>query len=126
MAEKKEPSKIILALMRRINDYESRLKLVEQRLEMLDNEVLRLNKLILEKMEDLEVGIDMINKKIISLNKKLEENKLQIELLNKSLDRKVSKEEFAEIKGFLDLFSPLKTSFVTRDEVLKMIQRMKK
>ncbi len=122
MAEKRDLTKILVT---RINDLESRIKLLEQRAEMLDDELVRVNKSIMQKIDGIEISLENLGRKIARFSEQVKDLVFRMEQISKKVDKKVSKEEFEEFKNLLELFHPLKSKFVTREEVLRLIEAKK-
>ncbi|MBI2542834.1 MAG: hypothetical protein HYW24_01485 [Candidatus Aenigmarchaeota archaeon] len=113
---------LISELVKRINEDARRIRVVEQRMDRLDNSISALQDDTLTQLSDLKVFLDKINNKIITMSEKLVGIESEILRLNKELTKTATKRELKEMETFIDLVNPITSKFATRDEVERMIQ----
>ena len=98
----------------RIRQLESWEKGLDLRLESLESDVLNLNNSLQKLSADLETGFKKRDQEMNEIRNTIKE-------IIKQLKRFVRTEKLGEIQALLDIYNPLKSNFVTREEVEQMI-----
>ncbi len=119
MATEKELNVILQELVRRANDTLKRLRAVEERQRGIESRLNNLEETRLEEKRDFGEEIDELESKVNALNDKLLQTKAVLDRSRRRFDRFATKPELKELEANLDLLSPIKEQFVTRDEFRK-------
>ncbi len=125
--EKKQDFQSVIAeIIRRVNDNSKRLRLVEQRGSNLESGMETIDKGVLEQFKQVRISLDKINAHIEELSNRIAKLEDDSRKMSKQLERVATKTELKEVQGFIDLINPMKSSFITRPEVKRMLDDMKK
>lgn len=109
-----EVVKIMSTNTRRIRALEQRLDAMEMRIGGIQDKVINEIELIKKEFEEISVDIKSIVKNVGELRN-------EILKVNKTMDKTARKSEVKELESLLDLYSPIKSKFTTRDEVERLI-----
>jgi uncharacterized protein (DUF342 family) len=111
---------ILQELVRRSNEETRRLRILEQRMDSLDDKLNSLIETNLDrtkksnfKVAETEVSLKSISNEILNL-------KLGIDKINKQLVKFAQRRDLKEIERMLDLLSPLREEFVTKEDLEEM------
>ena len=117
---------IMQELVRRSNEDSRRLRSLEQRLDGIENRInnfengmLDRNKKVNQKFAELDLSMKTIGEEMMKLSS-------GIEKINKQVIKFARKQDLKEIERMLDLISPIRQEFVTKDQLeeeLKSAQR---
>ncbi len=99
--------------------------MIEQRLSGTERRISSLEEKIIDEIDNLRRGFEQISMDIKALGKNLSEIRAEILKINKNLDKTAKKAEVKELESLLDLYSPIKSKFVTREEVERLIEDKK-
>jgi hypothetical protein len=100
----------------RIRQLESWEKGLNMRIESIEQEILNINNTTQKTINDLEAGLKKRDQNINELQ-------LMIKEIIKQLKRFVRTEKISELETMLDIYSPLKSNFMTREEVEQLIAK---
>ena len=103
------------SIARRIRQLEENVQGLRNHLKSLENEFLK------QRNERLDFKTDF-NKKEEQIKIALTNLEVEVKNINRRLRKLVSKRELQEIESFIEIFNPLKSTFVTKNEVKKMIE----
>jgi len=109
-----------------LNELNRRVRMIEIKLDKLDERVLSIEKSIELLNNDFRIQKDLIDKKISDLKNNISILSEKIETINKKSEEFVNKIEFQKIKMFLDIINPLTSDFVTKRELEDKIEELKK
>ena len=117
---------IMQELVRRSNEDSRRLRSLEQRLDGIENRInnfengmLDRNKKVNQKFAELDLSMKTVGEEMMKLS-------AGIEKINKQVSKFARKQDLKEIERMLDLISPIRQEFVTKDQLeeeLKSAQR---
>ena len=117
---------IMQELVRRSNEDSRRLRSLEQRLDGIENRInnfengmLDRNKKVNQKFAELDLSMKTVGEEMMKLS-------AGIEKINKQVIKFARKQDLKEIERMLDLISPIRQEFVTKDQLeeeLKSAQR---
>jgi chromosome segregation ATPase len=110
---------------RELNELNRRVRMVEIKNEKLEERILTLEKKITEIENDLRIYKDLNLKKFEEIKQQILQIKEEIDALKKNMDQLASKTELQKIKFFLDIFNPLTSNFVTKEEMERKIEEIK-
>ena len=107
--------KLANANTERIRSLEHRLIAVEQRVNVLEEKILEETDKMRKDFEQILIDIKAVSENISKI-------RAEILVVNKNLDKTAKKSEVRELESLLDLYSPIKSKFTTRDEVERLIE----
>lgn len=121
MAER-DVQAILTELVRRENESSRRLRALEERSSLTEMRAGTLQDAFLKMSEDKKISSDKLNERLTGI----ENNMLRLEnemiKINKMMEKMAKKTELKELENMLSFFNPIKTNFVTRDEVQRMMR----
>lgn len=95
---------------RRLRGLEQRLDAIENRINNFENSILEKNKRANSKFAEIDLSIKTLTEEIMKLSNSMEK-------INKQVNKFARKQDLKEIERMLDLISPLKQEFVTKDQL---------
>jgi len=98
-----------------------RIRSLEQRLDAIEMRIGGIEEKIINEIEGIKKDFEEISTDIKSIINNLSELRNEILRINKTIDKTARKSEVKELESLLDLYSPIKSKFATRDEVERMI-----
>ncbi|MEM1687409.1 MAG: hypothetical protein QXV63_00915 [Candidatus Aenigmatarchaeota archaeon] len=107
-----------------LNDMNLYLKFLEQRIIKLELELKTLNENFEKYRKTVIEEIDKFKKENLSLKNLIDSLNLEIEKIRLELKKKADLAEVKEIKELLNLFNPLKSTFVTKEEVKRIVNEL--
>ncbi len=126
MAKRVEVGAVISEIIRRLNDYGRRIRLLEERMEKVENEINELERVNEENFSQLKISSERLFEKLKDIGAKINEIEEKISKLNEKTKEFVSKDELKTLESYVEMFHPLKSKFVTKDELNVLIQKLKK
>jgi len=105
-----------------INTNARRIRSVEQRLDGLEMRLGAIEEKVINEIEGVKKDFEEIYMNIKQISKNLSELRSEILRMNKNIDKSAKKTEVKELESLLDLYSPIKSKFATRDEVERLIE----
>lgn len=124
--ERKPPqnvSPISGEVVRITHDNTRRIRIVEQSLESSRNRISSLEERLIDEMGDIKKWMDQLSTDVKELTTNLKNIRAEILRINKELDRTARKSEISELESLLDLYNPIKSHFVTKEEVIRILER---
>ena len=109
-------------VVRVINTNTRRIRSLEQRTDGLEMRLGAIQEKIINEIEDVKKDFEGIYMNIKQISKNLSELRGEILRLNKAIDKTAKRTEVKELESLLDLYSPIKSKFATRDEVERLIE----
>ncbi|MEM5813018.1 MAG: hypothetical protein QXU71_01505 [Candidatus Aenigmatarchaeota archaeon] len=122
MAEIQNGREVYIDIASEIN---RRVRVLETKFEQLIEKINLLEKSILEVKNDLKIYINFNNSRFQENNSKIEVLEKEIENIKSYIQELVSKSEIEKLKTIIDLFNPLKSNFVTREELEEILNEFK-
>ncbi|MBI4167774.1 MAG: hypothetical protein HY515_02355 [Candidatus Aenigmarchaeota archaeon] len=116
---------VVGELVRRFNDNSKRLRLVEQKISSLESVLSGIDQTAVEQFKQAKVNSDKLNAKIDEIGTRIAKMEDDTRKLTKQMERAATKTELREIQGFIDLINPIKSNFITIQEVRKMLEELK-
>ena len=127
MVFEKEPPKVVQPIsgevVNRININTRRIKAIEQRLSRMELRIEGLEEKIIDDIDNLRKGFEQISMDVKAIGENLSEIRAEILKINKTLDKTAKKAEVKELESLLDLYSPIKSKFATREEVERIVDK---
>ena len=122
----KEKPNVDTTIAYRLNDHNRRIRLLEEKIDRITNAISVLEESLKEVKADVKIQNDRLKSKIDEMNRSLEEVRSEIEKLNSLLEKKADKTDLAELKSFIDVLNPIKSVFVTKDELKRALENFNK
>jgi len=122
MPEKTQPP----TFLNEINELNRRLRMIEVKMGKIEERLTTMEKFIQQIETDVKILKDIYDKKILELRGEMSTINERIETVKKNSEQFVTKNEFQKIKLYLDIFNPLKSDFVTKEELENKIEEVKK
>ncbi len=110
------------SLIRRINDNTRRIRMIEQRLDVVDSRIKGIEEKVIEEFNSLRKNFDQLSLNLEEFSKNLNEMRGEILRINKILEKTAGKVELKELKNLLDLYNPLGTQFVTKEQLERILE----
>ena len=117
MADPTNYNVIVQELVRRSNEDSRRLRAVEQRLDAMENRLNITENAAIERTKKMNLKFVELDTTIRSLTDELTKLNGNLEKLNKQAIKFARKQDLKEIERMLDLISPIKQEFVTKQEL---------
>jgi len=124
--ERKPPQQqigISTEVSRITNDNTRRIRILEQSLESSRTRIGSLEEGMIDEMGDIKKWIDQLSLDVKEISKDLKEIRTEISRVNKDLTKTARKSEIKELESLLDLYSPIKSHFITKEESMRLIER---
>jgi uncharacterized protein (DUF342 family) len=121
MAER-DVQAILTELVRRENESSRRLRALEERSSLTEMRAGTLQDAFLKMSEDKKISSDKLNERLTGIENSLLRLDNEMIKINKMLEKMAKKTELKELENMLSFFNPIKTNFVTRDEVQRMMR----
>jgi len=122
MPEKTQPP----TFLNEINELNRRLRMIELKIGKIEERLTTMEKFIQQIETDVKILKDIYDRKILELKEEMATINERIEAVKKSSEQFVMKNEFQKIKLYLDIFNPLKSNFITKEELENRIEEVKK
>ncbi|MEM5783799.1 MAG: hypothetical protein QW631_03575 [Candidatus Aenigmatarchaeota archaeon] len=125
MAVDKRTEMIIQEIVRRINRTDDRLRILEQRIKVMDSSLSSLEASSIKQTNELKDKSLAIEAKIKIMSEKLDKIENLVEKLNENLKNYAKRSDIKEIEEMFSLLNPIKNEFVTRKELLEILREEK-
>jgi len=109
-------------LVKMVKTNAGRIRSLEQRLTNLEQRFTTLEEKMIEESESLKKDFDQIMIDIKAVSESVSKIRSEIIVLSKNIDKAAKRSEVKELESLLDLYSPIKSKFTTRDEVERLIE----
>jgi RPA family protein len=109
--------KIAAELINRVNENIRRLRVLENRMKALDNRINSMEQNSLVQSRNLQKSLSDRDAKISLLDERLRRTEMALKEILKQLKFVATKSNVEELKHFVDIYNPLKSKFVTREEM---------
>ena len=103
-----------------------RIRVLEQDVDGLRSRVNALEEKIIEDMGNIKKWLDQLSTDVNSVSKSLKEIHSNILRIDKEFDRKARKSEVKEIESLLEVYNPIQSHFITKDQAERMMLDIKK
>jgi phosphate starvation-inducible protein PhoH len=112
---------ILTELVRRENESSRRLRALEERSSLSEMRSSTLQDAFLKLSEEKRAFNEKLNERLTSIENSILRIDNELVKINKNLEKTAKKTELKEIENMLTFFNPLKTNFVTREEVRRIV-----
>jgi len=113
---------ILSELVERTNSNMRRLRILEQKSDTLTTRMDGIESLILELKEDIKTRTSELEKRIVEEDERVIKLEGAIKDIVNQLKRTATTSHIKELEHLLDVYNPLKSQFVTREEVERLIE----
>jgi len=117
---------IINELVERTNSEAQRLRVLEQRIENIDTRINSIEQSILSNTNQMQKITKEVENKFRKRDEKLARMDTVISELVKHFKKLATKSEVKEVGHMVDMYSPLKSSFITREELERILSERNK
>ncbi|MFA4820294.1 MAG: hypothetical protein WC613_05050 [Candidatus Aenigmatarchaeota archaeon] len=108
---------IMQELVRRSNEDTRRLRSLEQRLDAIENRINTFESTTLEKNKKANTKFAELDLSLKGLGDEIAKLTVSIDKINKQVNKFARKQDLKEIERMLDLISPLKQEYVTKEQL---------
>lgn len=122
MAAPKDVQTILEEVVRRINEHGRRLRLLEERSRGIETRLGTVEESILRNSDAAREDVEKISSVLKDLDTRLLKIENDIEKMAKDIAKSARRTELQEIENLLKLYSPLTSTFVTKEQVERMIK----
>lgn len=116
---------IMQELVRRSNEDTRRLRAIEQRLEGVETRLIAMEDSTLEKIKKSNAKFAELETSIKTASDEIIQMKNLLEKMSRQLSTFARKQDLKEIEHMLDLISPIREEFVTKDELEEELKTRK-
>ncbi len=109
-------------LVTRINTNTRRIRTLEQRHEGTEGRISSLEEKVIEELSNLKKRFDQISQDIDKLSENIGELRSEFLKMTKNLEKTARKTELKELESLIELYNPIKSRFVSREEVERLIE----
>ena len=109
-------------LIERTNDSMRRMRVIEERLDTLNNRMNTVEETGLEMKRDADESIKKLSARMSEESERLVKAEAAIRDMVAQLKKSVTITQLKELEHLLDIYNPLKSNFVTREEAEKLIE----
>ncbi len=125
MFEKEQPQNMQTfsnEIVKMVNTNTRRIRILEQRLSGFERRIGSLEDRIIDEIDNLRRGLEQINLDIKAVSESLSGIRVEMLNINKDLNRTAKKTEVKELESLLDIYNPIKSKFITRDELERFME----
>ncbi len=109
-------------LVKRLNDNVRRIRLLEMNLERAETDKSSLEESLSLRAEELNKYLTSLKENVKNLIERVTELEAGLQIVHQELDRKATSNELKELENFISLISPANTTFVTKEELEKILE----
>lgn len=113
-------------MLRTSHESKRRIRLLEQDVEGLRSRINAVEEKMIEDMGNIKKWLDQLSVDVGDVSKSLKEIHANTLRINKDLDKKARKTELKELESLLEIYNPIKSHFITKEQVMRMLADVKK
>ena len=121
MAAPKDVEMILSELVRRINEDGRRLRILEEQARTMETRTGSAEDTILRNAQNLRDDLNKIENHFKEFDTRILRLENEITKIFKDIEKSAKKMEIKELENLINLYNPIKSRFVTREEVERMI-----
>ena len=121
MAER-DVQAVLTELVRRENESSRRLRALEERSSLTEMRASTLQDLFLKLNEEKKVFNEKLSERLTNIENSILRIDNELMKINKNLEKMAKRTELKELENMLSFFNPIKTNFVTKEEVERIIE----
>lgn len=118
--EKQE--RIMVDIINRVNENVQRLRVIEQKIQAIDTMINSVEQNVVAYNKSAQKALFERDTKISSLDERVEKIETTYNEILKQLKLVATKANVDELKEFVSIYDPLKSSFVTREEMERFVE----
>ena len=125
MAEEKKRiriQEIITKLINRTNDLFQRLRVLEEKISVNSSRIDSVEKTSMHEADEIKKSIEEVKNEIKSQNKKISDLEDSIKKIIEQLKLTATKTKVKELENLFEIYNPATSSFVTREELERIIE----
>lgn len=107
---------------RRMNEESRRMKVIEQRIDRMEQQLQSLETTAIAQMDDIRVSMERMIAKITGIADRLTGIESELMRINKELGKTAGKAELKQLETYIDIMNPIKSKFITKDELDRVIE----
>ncbi len=119
----KDISTVLEEIVKRVNEHARRIRILEERNRASDMRTASIEEGLLKTRDLIREEFEKLNEKILDLERRIMKIENEIERINKDMKKMAKKTEIKELEAIFNIFSPLKSKFITKEEVEDIIKR---
>jgi hypothetical protein len=117
---------ILTELVERTNSNMRRLRILEQKADITTSRITTVEEALLEQTRNVKKVVEALEKTIIEESERIIKLEGTIKDIIERLKKSVSSTKIKELETLLDIYSPLKSQFMTKEEVERLMdERLK-
>lgn len=116
---------ILQELVRRTNDFNSRVRSIEQRVQSLEERTNSIEEGAIDKSKRLTDKFLEIEARFRNMNDELTVMRNTVEKINRQIAKFAMKKDVREVEKMFEMLSPIRNEFVTEDEFQKHVEEVK-
>lgn len=113
-------------ILNRVDSNTRRIRSIEQRLNLLESRISSLEEKLIDEIDKLSRGFEQLQLDVKAVSESLKILRAEMLKMNKNMEKAALKAEVKELATLLDLYNPIKSSFVTKEEVRRMLEELEK
>ena len=113
-------------ILNRVDSNTRRIRSIEQRLNLLESRISSLEEKLIDEIDKLGKGFEQLQLDVKAVSESLKLLRAEMLKMNKNMEKTALKAEVKELATLLDLYNPIKSSFVTKEEVRRMLEELEK
>ena len=117
-----DATEITTNLVERINSIERRIRQLEENVRNLRDQFKNIENDVIRGSKEAHEVRDLLDDKTGQMRTTLLNLDVEVKNINNRIRTLVSKREIKELESFMEIFSPIKNMYVTRNEVQRMIE----
>ena len=113
---------ILNEVTKRLNDNTRRIRVLEEKILNIDSRVNTIEQNVINATKQLNTGKQETDNELKELLDRLANFEVDIQTIKKALKKTVSHIELKELNNYLELINPITTKFVTKKELMDIIE----
>lgn len=122
MATPKDIDIILSELVRKVNESGRRMRILEERSASIENRLNSLEEAILRNAENSRGSLEKIENHFKGLDASMLKAENDLGRITKEMEKTAKRIELKELENLISLYNPIKSRFVTKEEVLRMLK----
>ena len=122
---KEPPSKsqgVVVEIIRRVNDNIRRLRVIEQKIKTLDMHVNSMEQDMITMQKSFQKALNERDAKTAGMEDRLQKLDTLAKEITKQMKMIATKASVEELKNMMEIYNPMNSNFVTRNEAEKMLK----
>ncbi|NOR85238.1 hypothetical protein GQ473_03910 [archaeon] len=116
------PNSILNEVSRRLNDNTRRIRVLEEKILNIDSRVNTIEQNVINATKQINTGKQETDNELKELLDRLANFEIDIQTMKKTMKKTVTHGELKEINNYIELINPITTKFITKKELLDIIE----